>query len=115
LNVEIRADRTLLQRVLENILDNAFRYTSARGRIAVTLQSTNGVEIAISNDGPVIPEPERLRIFEKFQRGPKDGASAGNAGLGLYFCKRAVEAHGGGIHVVETKDWPTSFRISLPT
>jgi two-component system sensor histidine kinase/response regulator len=113
-NLEIRADRTLLQRVLENVLDNAFRYTPARGRIAVTVQAKLGVEINVSNDGPVIPEQDRLRIFEKFRRGVSDGTSSGNAGLGLYFCKRAVEAHGGGIDVVETKDWPTSFRISLP-
>ena len=39
---------------------------------------------------------------------------SGSAGLGLYFCKRAVEAHGGAIAVVETADWPTSFRITLP-
>ncbi len=58
--------------------------------------------------------PERARIFHKFARGHTEGAVAGSAGLGLYFCKRAVEAHGGSIAVVETADWPTSFRITLP-
>jgi signal transduction histidine kinase len=116
LSLEIKADRTLLQRVLENILDNAFRYTPAQGRIAVTTaRSTKGVEINVSNDGPAIPERERERVFEKFRRGARDASSSGNAGLGLYFCKRAVEAHGGGIDIVQIPDWPTSFRISLPS
>jgi signal transduction histidine kinase len=114
-SVEIKADRTLLQRVLENILDNAFRYTPANGRIAVTTSRSNqAVEINVSNDGPPIPERERQRVFEKFRRGARDASSFGNAGLGLYFCKRAVEAHGGGIDIVQIPDWPTSFRISLP-
>jgi signal transduction histidine kinase len=113
--LEIKADRTLLQRVLENILDNAFRYTPANGRIAVTTtRSSQRVEINVSNDGPPIPERERHRVFEKFRRGARDASSFGNAGLGLYFCKRAVEAHGGGIDIVQIPDWPTSFRISLP-
>lgn len=115
LSLEIKADGTLLQRVLENILDNAFRYTPANGRIAVTTtRSSQGVEINVSNDGPPIPERERHRVFEKFRRGARDASSFGNAGLGLYFCKRAMEAHGGGIDIVQIPDWPTSFRLSLP-
>ena len=119
----MQADRTLLQRVLENILDNAFRHTPRHGRIAITARPRRGVEIVVSNDGPPIPLLERRRIFEKFQApggqeevgvGAGLGARAGNAGLGLYFCKRAIEAHGGAIDVVETLDWPTSFLINLP-
>ena len=112
--LEISADGTLMRRVFENILDNAFRYTPARGRIAVTVSAAAGVEINVSNDGPAIPAGERERIFEKFRRGDGDRNTSGNAGLGLYFCKRAVEAHGGGIDVLETQEWPTSFRINLP-
>ena len=112
---EVHADQTLLRRVVENILDNAFRYTPPKGRIAVTVRPNVGVEINVSNDGPAIPARERGRIFEKFRRGAGERAGAGNAGLGLYFCKRAVEAHGGEIDVLETQDWPTLFRINLPT
>jgi len=121
MNVEIKGDRTLLQRVFENILDNAFRYTPARGRIEVMIRKVmsrtaqaQGLEIDVSNDGPPIPERERARIFEKFRRGLENSSTSGNAGLGLYFCKRAVEAHGGDIDVVQTTEWPTQFRISLP-
>jgi signal transduction histidine kinase len=114
LGLEISADPTLLQRVLENVLDNAFRYTPARGRIAVEARASSGVEIWVSNDGPGIPIPDRQRIFAKFRRGAAENASRSNAGLGLYFCKRAVEAHGGAIEVIDNRDFPTSFRISLP-
>ena len=113
-NLVVQADPTLLQRVLENIVENAFRYTKPKGHIALSARPWHGVEIAISNDGPPIPKIERARIFEKFTRGDADGPEAGSAGLGLYFCKRAVEAHGGAINIVETKEWPTSFRINLP-
>ncbi len=113
--VEVVADQRLLRRVVENILDNAFRYTPAKGRIAVTVRPNHGVEINVSNDGPVIPPPDRSRIFEKFKRGAGERGTTGNAGLGLYFCKRAVEAHGGEIAVISTQDWATSFRINLPS
>jgi signal transduction histidine kinase len=113
-DLDVQADRPLLRRVLENILDNAFRYTPPRGHIAVEARPHDGVEIVVSNDGPPIPLPERQRIFEKFRRGRGERATSGNAGIGLYFCKRAIEAHGGAIDVVETRDWPTSFLISLP-
>jgi two-component system sensor histidine kinase/response regulator len=113
-SLDVQADRPLLQRVLENILDNAFRYTPPEGRISVQARPWNGVEITVCNDGVPIPLRERRSIFEKFRRGCNEKFVPGNAGLGLYFCKRAIEAHGGAIDVVDTKDWATSFLINLP-
>jgi len=109
-----QVDPGLMQRVLENILDNSLRYTPRAGRVAVRAALGDDLEIAVANSGPPIPEPERERIFEKFRRGSSAASTAGNAGLGLYFCRRAVEAHGGQIDVVETDDYPTCFRIRLP-
>jgi signal transduction histidine kinase len=114
LDLQVSADRTLMLRVLENILDNAFRHTPDRGHIVVATRSTPNVEILVSNDGPGIPMPQRPHIFDKFRRGSTETASRHNAGLGLYFCKRAIEAHGGAIDVVDSSDFPTTFRISLP-
>lgn len=114
LGIELKADRSLIMRVLENILDNAFRYTPDKGRISVEARTATDIEISVSNDGPAIPERQRSSIFEKFRRGASEDASRSNAGLGLYFCKRAIEAHGGAIEVVDTAGFPTSFRISLP-
>jgi two-component system heavy metal sensor histidine kinase CusS len=111
---KVWADPALLRRVIENILDNSLRYTPASGHVGIAMRSTDAVEIAISNDGPPIAPEDRERIFEKFARGSAENPAAGSAGLGLYFCKRAVEAHGGRISVLQTADWPTSFVIQLP-
>ncbi len=108
-----RADATLMQRVLENLLDNALRYTPIAGRVAIEVGGGAGVRIAVSNTGTPIPPGDRGRVFEKFSRLGGERAG-GNAGLGLYFCKRAVEAQGGVIEVIETPEWPTSFVIRLP-
>jgi two-component system sensor histidine kinase KdpD len=110
----VHADPALLQRVLENIVENAFRYTPPDGHIALSAHAAGRVEIAVSNDGPTIPVGDRVRIFNKFARGESEPPRSGSAGLGLYFCKRVVEAHGGAIIVVESDRWPTSFKISLP-
>jgi signal transduction histidine kinase len=111
---KVRADPSLFRRVLENILDNALRYTPSSGRIRIATRSERAFEIRVSNSGPSIPNSLRRRIFEKFVRGDLKNEAVGNAGLGLYFCKCAVEAHGGQIDVEETADWPTSFVIQLP-
>lgn len=112
--VEVDADRGLLRRVVENLLDNALRYTPRHGRIGLGLRLADGVEISVSNDGPPIPASEAQGIFEKFRRGRGEATGMGNAGLGLYFCKRALEAQGGDIHVTATDDWATTFAIHLP-
>ncbi len=112
--LEVQADPALLQRVLENIVENAFRYTPPEGHIALSACTAGRVEIAVSNDGPGIPVGDRVRIFNKFARGESEPPRSGSAGLGLYFCKRVVEAHGGAIAVVDSDRWPTSFKITLP-
>jgi two-component system phosphate regulon sensor histidine kinase PhoR len=112
--VRVKADASLLRRVLENIVDNSLRYTPSSGRVALEAVSNHHVRIAVSNSGPPIPKAERGRVFEKFARGSHERSAGGNAGLGLYFCKRAIEALGGEINVTETPEWPTSFVITLP-
>jgi two-component system sensor histidine kinase/response regulator len=108
-------DPSLLRRVFENILDNSLRYTPSAGHVEIHTRLGVNLEIVVSNDGPPIPIGDRERIFEKFARGSAEAPVVGSAGLGLYFCKRAVEAHGGHIRVLETPRWPTSFVIELPT
>lgn len=112
---QLWGDPALLRRVIENILDNSLRYAPSAGHVRIQTRLGRLLEISISNDGPPVPPEDRERIFEKFARGSGQEATVGNAGLGLYFCKRAVEAHGGQIRVLETTEWPTSFVIELPT
>jgi PAS domain S-box-containing protein len=112
--VQVGVDTDLMTRVIENILDNALRYTPAGGQIELELQGNGAdVELRIGNSGSAIPVDARHSIFEKYRRG---GSETGhmNLGLGLYFCRLAVEAHGGRIWVEETARLPTVFCISLP-
>jgi signal transduction histidine kinase len=112
-NIQLSADVDLLTRAFENIIDNAFRYTPADGRIAVEAHMDQGqVAIRIGNTGSAIPREARSVIFEKF--GQSTHAGRMNLGLGLYFCRLAAEAHGGEIHVEETQGLPTVFVINLP-
>jgi signal transduction histidine kinase len=91
-----------LQRVLENLLDNAIRHAPARSAVhLVATGRDEHVEIRVSDSGPGIPAELRERIFERFvqvEHGERGTTRAGR-GLGLTFCKLAVLAHGGSIHV----------------
>ncbi len=110
----LAADQGILQRVLENLVGNALRYTPQDGRLRLSARAGADVEVAVSNTGAPIPEAERALIFEKFRRGRNTAASRGHAGLGLYFCMRAMEAHHGSIAITETPEWPTSFVLRFP-
>jgi len=112
----IRIDRDLFSRIIENMLDNAARYAPRGGRCAVSAKRDDqGVEIAIGNSGPPVPAPERDAIFGRYFQVEKRRASArANRGLGLYFCKLAVEAHGGTIHVEERGDLGAVFVVRIP-
>lgn len=111
---EIYADVELIGRVIENVFDNALRYTPPGGRIAVGASVIErGVRVTIGNSGAAIPVEARGRIFEKYgQTG--DGVGRMNLGLGLYFCRLAAEAHGGRMWVDETPELPTVFALELP-
>lgn len=103
-------DADLVSRMLENILNNALRYTPAGGRIAATISPT---EIRIANTGPAIPVELRGRIFEKYGQADKRVGRT-SLGLGLYFCAMIAAAHGGHLSVTETTEFPTVFILSLP-
>jgi two-component system, sensor histidine kinase and response regulator len=113
--VTVAADERLLDRILDNLLDNALRHTPPGGRVSVALQTDDGVEMSVCNDGDPVDPLERERIFDKFVRGASEPPCPGHAGLGLYFCKRAVEALQGDIRVADVPGWSTSFRVWLPT
>lgn len=112
----IRLDRELASRVFENLIDNSTRYAPRGGRVAIGVsRDDQGVEIAIGNSGPPVPETERERIFGRyFQVEARRAAARANRGLGLYFCKLAAEAHGGTIHVEQRGELGAVFVVRLP-
>ena len=81
----------------------------------IAKRDDKGIEIAIGNSGPPVPAAERDKIFGRYFQVERRRASArANRGLGLYFCKLAVEAHGGTIHVEERGDLGAVFVVKLP-
>ena len=112
----VRIDPDLFGRVVENLLDNGSRYAPRGGRCLISVKREAGtLELAIGNSGPPVPATERDAIFGRYFQIERRRASArANRGLGLYFCKLAVEAHGGTIHVEERGDLPAVFVVRLP-
>ena len=98
----ILADRDVFQRVLVNLLDNALKFTPVGGRVWVEAHpETEAVRVEVVDTGPGIPAGERERIFEKFTQVRGQTGSRRGSGLGLTFCRMAVEAHGGRIWIEE--------------
>jgi signal transduction histidine kinase len=112
----LRGDGAVLRRVLDNLLSNAIEHSPQGGivRLAVTL-CDEGIEIAVSDQGSGVPPEFREKIFEKFQRLESRKSMPGaNRGLGLTFCRLAVEAHGGTIWVDDAPGQGALFRALLP-
>lgn len=112
----VRGDQDLLIRVLLNLLDNAIKYSPPDGTITVTVEAQrNRILVSVSDTGPGIPPDRREQIFERFARLEREPSSRGGFGLGLVFCRLAVEAHGGKIWVEDSDDCVGSkFVFSLP-
>jgi signal transduction histidine kinase len=113
--MEVEIDRDLFARVIENLFDNAIRYAPRGGRVAAAASLADGtLEIIVGNDGPAVPLAEREAIFGRYHQIEARRASArANRGLGLYFCRLAIEAHGGTITVEERPELPTTFVVRL--
>jgi PAS domain S-box-containing protein len=112
----VRADTELIQRVLQNLLGNAIKFTPEHGRVLVTASRAEDgdgspiVLIAISDTGPGISPEIQSRLFQKFVTG---GQQERGSGLGLAFCKLAVEAHGQRIWVESAPGQGTTSNFSL--
>lgn len=106
------ADPDVLERIFHNLIDNAFKFIPRKSgiiRINATLEG-KWVKIEVYNNGKPIPEDVKARLFEKFSAGEYRGQGYG---LGLAFCRLAVEAHGGKIYPENHPDG-VSFFFTLP-
>jgi two-component system OmpR family sensor kinase len=111
--VPIRADLDRLRQVIANLIDNALKYSTGTVRVTVAERDFSG-RIAVSDDGPGIPEAERERIFEKFFRlDPAQRHGVGGTGLGLYIARELVERMDGRIGLLP-RDGATEFFVDLP-
>lgn len=112
----IAADIDLLRRVLENLLDNALRHAPEGSEVLITVSQVAGaVEIRVADAGPGIPPELREKIFERFVQveNSERVVTRTGRGLGLTFCKLAIEAHGGKLWV-EAAEPGAVFCVRLP-
>ncbi|OGS12574.1 MAG: hypothetical protein A2285_07610 [Elusimicrobia bacterium RIFOXYA12_FULL_57_11] len=112
--VEFSADSSLLRRVIENLLSNAWKFTPAGGRVAASSAVEDGkLVFMVTDTGPGIPADQLEAIFEKYKR-LKSGEGEAGFGLGLAIARKIVELHGGTISARSTAGRGSSFRVVLP-
>ncbi|MFN8077285.1 MAG: HAMP domain-containing sensor histidine kinase [Kineosporiaceae bacterium] len=110
----VLVDRRHLERVVENLLENADRYGG--GATAVEVEDVGGwAELRVDDAGPGVAETERERIFSRFARGPASRGSTAGTGLGLSLVREAVEQHGGTTWCTDSPGGGARFVVRLPT
>ncbi len=116
-NDEVQADRELVRRIIVNLLGNALKF-APRGsaiRIAVSRVGRASLRVSVSDSGPGIPPEHQQRIFDKFHQVANGGTNGiPSTGLGLTFCKMAVEVQGGEIGVQSVPGEGSTFHFTLP-
>jgi two-component system sensor histidine kinase/response regulator len=110
--VWITADESLVARVIQNLIGNAVKYAPKGTEIRITLTpSYDQISVSVLDQGPGIPPEHRQRVFDKFFQ---IGQVKNSSGLGLAFCKLAVDAHGGKISVDDGDTVGSKFSFWLP-
>ncbi|MCD6595556.1 HAMP domain-containing histidine kinase [bacterium] len=110
----IKIDCKQIERVFENLLSNALKFTSKGGKVVVVTNKKNKfVHFAITDNGPGMTEDETKHIFDKFYRA-SSGKNVSGTGLGLAIAKQIIEAHKGRIWVESQQEIGSTFHFTLP-
>jgi signal transduction histidine kinase len=110
----VSADRTRLEQVAANLVDNAVKYSAEGGRVTVRVGRDNGnAVLEVSDTGQGIAATELPRIWDRLFRGDKSRSERG-LGLGLSLVKAIVEAHGGTVHAESEEGRGSTFTVRLP-
>ena len=112
----VRADIALIERALENLIENAIHYTDKGGTVTIEVsEEKGGVEITVNNTGKAIPEMDLPLLFDRFYQ-PSDRArdDQGHSGLGLAITKKIIDLHNSDISVSSNPESGTTFKFKLP-
>ena len=111
----LQVDQDLIRRVLQNLIGNAIKFTPSDGRIQISAwqiaEPTPQIVVSVKDNGHGLSPDLQARLFQKFVTGRVHGRGSG---LGLIFCRLAVEAHGGRIWLEPSDDPGADFRFALP-
>jgi signal transduction histidine kinase len=114
-HLELEVDETILRRVLDNLLSNAIKFSPKQSTVAIKVDPSlpDGISIQVKDQGKGVPQNLREHIFKKYETGTfMEGVP--QIGLGLAFCKMAIEAHEGMIHIEDNHPVGSVFTIVLP-
>jgi signal transduction histidine kinase len=117
--LEISLDSNLFRRVIANLLANALQYSPGETTVILSLsakyddQGKSHLRMQVMDQGPGIPEAYRQRVFEKFEVVDLKKKGIPQIGLGLTFCKMAVDAHGGRIYVKPNEPQGSIFVVEI--
>ncbi len=114
--LDVHGDFTLLQMAVNNLLENAIKYTPAGSNITITLSKADGKAVLhVADSGKGIPDDEKKKIFSKFYRiGDEATRNTKGTGLGLYLTSKIIRQHKGKICVKDNKPAGALFEIMLP-
>ncbi len=114
--ISLSCDRAKVQRVIENLVSNAIKYSVEGDTIEIRVEESTlrFVSVQVRDHGPGIGWQEHERIFEPFYRGRQKGANSEGKGLGLGICRAFVKAHGGHLWALSEPEGGTSFVVALP-
>jgi signal transduction histidine kinase len=112
--IPVHLDPDLISRVIQNLVGNAYKFTSQSGSVRVRIERfAQRARVSVVDDGPGIPADQHKRIFEKFGQVASARPRVGT-GLGLTFCRLAVQAHAGSIGVESAPGKGSTFWFELP-
>ena len=115
--VTVQGDSALLTRLLQNLIDNAFKYGRPEGHVWVTLRREQGeVRLTVRDDGIGIPKDAQEKVWQRFyQVDPSRSGERGGAGLGLAMVRKIAQAHGGDMTLESIPDLGSTFTLHLPS
>ncbi len=113
--LSILGDRLLLQILINNLMENATKYVSREGGIAITLKKEPAhIFLSVKDEGPGIPDEEKKKIFEKFYRsGNEKTRRTQGTGLGLWLCRKIAHDHNASIKVTDNSPVGSTFTVSF--
>jgi two-component system sensor histidine kinase CiaH len=114
-DMDVKGDPFLLQMMINNLLENAVKYSPKEKPITSVLNEENGgVDLYVIDEGTGIPDKEKKNVFNKFYRlGDETTRKAPGTGLGLYLCKKIAEDHNADISVTDNLPRGSSFKVSF--
>jgi two-component system, sensor histidine kinase and response regulator len=111
----VKVDAAMFRRVLDNLLSNAIKFSPSNSQVSLRAEysGVGGAKVQVADSGPGVSEDLRQSIFEKYEIGTLN-SEVSQIGLGLAFCKKAIEAHHGSITVEDNHPRGSIFTVFLP-